>query len=320
MTPPPFHPARALAGPHRQTIVSSLATSPEPNGAKETLDIPVDNQAAVRLVLQHPSSPPKGTWLLIHGLAGCADSPYLRWCAHEGLARGWNVVRMNLRGTTGTYSLSKGLGHAAQSDDIGAVVRALGEAGLARPLVATGFSLGASMLTRYAGQHAGSTGLDGLAAVSVPLDLSRCADALESAGNLVYRLYFLRRLLRMVREADAVLDLDLAPGLLRRIRSLRAFDAMLTAPRAGYTDVESYYADASAGPWLSAIDVPALVLVARDDPFVPFASLEPHLASASPSVRVEVSGRGGHVGFWQRSAPRFWPAQHLLDHFEKRTA
>ena len=47
----------------------------------------------------------------------------------------------------------------------------------------------------------------------------------------------------------------------------------ITAPYGGYADAADYYARSSAGPWLAAIDRPALVLAAADDPMIPGESL-----------------------------------------------
>ena len=53
---------------------------------------------------------------------------------------------------------------------------------------------------------------------------------------------------------------------------------------------------ASAKPYLNRIRVPALVLNARNDPFVPSASL-PRPGEVGPCVTLWQPCEGGHVGF-----------------------
>jgi len=95
--------------------------------------------------------------------------------------------------------------------------------------------------------------------------------------------------------------------------TMRLFDDLYTAPRGGYADASDYYRRASAGPLLSRITVPSLILSARDDPFIaaePFESL-----AGSSAVRVELIPRGGHLGFLGRDgAGGFrWGERRVVD-------
>jgi predicted alpha/beta-fold hydrolase len=56
------------------------------------------------------------------------------------------------------------------------------------------------------------------------------------------------------------------------------------------------HARASAKPGLAAMQLPALVLNARNDPFVPAASL-PRPQEVSPCVTLWQPAHGGHCGF-----------------------
>jgi predicted alpha/beta-fold hydrolase len=91
------------------------------------------------------------------------------------------------------------------------------------------------------------------------------------------------------------------PGLFDRDRLLAArtlydFDNVYTAPLHGYRDTPDYWTRASAKPHLARIRIPALVLNARNDPFVPSASL-PGAAQAGRHVTLWQPAHGGHVGF-----------------------
>jgi hypothetical protein len=102
-------------------------------------------------------------------------------------------------------------------------------------------------------------------------------------------------------KPKALAKLRQHPGLfdearLRAAADLYAFDDVFTAPLHGFTSADDYYARASAKPHLHRIRIPALVLNARNDPFVPEASL-PRAAEVGPCVTLWQPREGGHVGF-----------------------
>ena len=60
---------------------------------------------------------------------------------------------------------------------------------------------------------------------------------------------------------------------MRAARDLRDFDEVFTAPLHGFRGADDYYARGSAKPQLARIRIPALVLNARNDPFLPASAL-----------------------------------------------
>jgi predicted alpha/beta-fold hydrolase len=96
-------------------------------------------------------------------------------------------------------------------------------------------------------------------------------------------------------------------GRLAAARNLYEFDDIFTAPLHGFASADDYYARASAKPHLARIRIPALALNARNDPFVPAASL-PRAADAGPCMTLWQPGEGGHVGF---------PDGHLPGHVRR---
>jgi hypothetical protein len=126
-------------------------------------------------------------------------------------------------------------------------------------------------------------------------------------------------------RAKALRKLARHPGLfdaarMRAARGLRDFDDIFTAPLHGFRDAADYYARASAGPQLARIRIPALVLNARNDPFLPAAAL-PRADAVGSWVTLWQPAHGGHVGFasgrWPghlRALPESvagWLARHL---------
>jgi predicted alpha/beta-fold hydrolase len=152
------------------------------------------------------------------------------------------------------------------------------------------------------------------AAVSAPLDLAAGADAIETGFELFYTRLFLSTLkpkvLDKAKRHPGVFDVE----RVRRARTLREFDDAVTAPLHGFRDAADYYARASAKPVLGRIEVPTLVLNARNDPFLPGRHLPPP-ADVSPAVTLETPDTGGHVGFVQGSFPGHlrWLPQRIIE-------
>ena len=168
-----------------------------------------------------------------------------------------------------------------------------------RPLLAVGVSLGGNALLRWAGEAGDSAAAvaSAVAAVSSPLDLAAAGAAIDRGFNrLVYARLFLSTM-----KPKALAKLQQHPGLfdaerLRAARTLYEFDDVFTAPLHGFADTRDYWSRASAKPHLPRIRVPALALNARNDPFVPAASL-PTPAGVAGRVTLWQPDEGGHVGF-----------------------
>jgi predicted alpha/beta-fold hydrolase len=219
---------------------------------------------------------------------------------------------MNMRGCGASLSLCPQLYNAGLADDLLAVLRWTEARGL-RSVVA-GFSLGAglSLFTLATRAHEIPRGVAGLAAVSPPLDMSRSADELEKPKNVLYHTRFLVSLKRSYRQRQRLDPSRYEEGLENGIDSLRAFDDVVTARYGGYRDAEHYYRSVSAGARLSRIEHRTLILMARDDPFIP--PPESLALSVANRVHVQITEGGGHVGFvGAAQAPyRFWAGDRIL--------
>jgi predicted alpha/beta-fold hydrolase len=99
------------------------------------------------------------------------------------------------------------------------------------------------------------------------------------------------------------------------VRTLREFDDVITATYCGFRDAADYYAQASALRVVGEIRVPALVLTARDDPFVPSASFSNSAVSKNSDVTVIAPEHGGHCAFVSRYCgdERFWAEARVIE-------
>jgi predicted alpha/beta-fold hydrolase len=241
--------------------------------------------------------------VLLHGLEGSSHAHYMCGIADKAWAAGWNVVRLNQRNCGSTEHLSRGLYHSGLTTDPLSVVRELIEVDGLRRLALAGYSLGGNLTLKLAGEL-GETAppeLKAVCAVSPTMDLAVCVEALERRGNIPYQFNFVRNLKARMRRKAAALPGDYSLAPLRRIWTVRQFDEAYTAPHHGFRDAADYYHRASAMRVIDRIRVPALIITAEDDPFVPTAPFRDPAVTGNPAITVAVTPHGGHCAFVERA-------------------
>jgi len=86
----------------------------------------------------------------------------------------------------------------------------------------------------------------------------------------------------------------------------------------GFDSAADYYAKSSSNQFLPWIDTPTLLIHSRDDPFMT-PEIIPGPSDLSSSITLEISDRGGHVGFVERGtgmATRFYLPTRIAGYFD----
>jgi uncharacterized protein len=258
------------------------------------------------------------TLLALHGLEGSSSAHYMRGIADKAFARGFNVLLLNQRNCGGTEQLAEGLYHSGLTADADHVIRELAiEDGIGRVVVA-GYSLGGNLALKLAGDHGDSPppSLRGVCAVSPVMELEACVEALERRQNLVYQWNFVRGLRGRMRRKARCYPGRYSLEPLRRVRTVRQFDELYTAPHFGFAGASDYYHRASAMRVIHRIRVPALVITAEDDPFVPAAPFRDPRVTSNPHVEVIITRHGGHCGFIAEASngsDGYWAEERIVE-------
>jgi len=264
------------------------------------------------------------TLVALHGLNGSSDAHYMRGLAAKAVERGMNVVRLNQRNCGNTEHLSEGLFHSGLTADAAHVIHELTHVDGLTALAVAGYSLGGNLALKLAGEYGPHVpaALVAVAAVSPIIEIGECTRALERPENRVYQWNFVRDLKRRMRRKQrfhpGVFDL----ATLDAIRTVREFDEGYTAPYFGFRNAEDYYRRASAMRVVDRIRVPALIVTAEDDPFVPPQPFHDSRVTDNPHIELRISAHGGHCGF---VGPRsgeddgYWAETQILNFVEAAT-
>lgn len=297
----PFDPAPWAPGGDLQTILGYLLPCPLSLPQKYERITRLDDKNALLLIENTPQrwEAESPVVLLVHGLGGSSDSPYVRRTAWRCIQNGWIAVRMNQRGAGRGSRLAQGLYNAGSSADLAAVVNELVKLRPNSPLVVIGFSLGGNVLLKYLGeaQHQKPSALRGGIAVCPPIDLIACTTHLSRSRFGAYSHKFVA-LMRMEARTKPGLKVDRKALTYWRPMSLMNYDERVTAPAGGYESVQDYYDKCSGQNFLESIETPTLILAADDDPIVP--SYTHDNLKRSQTVQIIRTRGGGHVGYLSR--------------------
>lgn len=316
---PCFRAPRWLAGGHPQTIYPYFLPRPVVRYRRERVDAPDRDFWDFDWVDAIPNSDDAPLVVLFHGLEGGSVSHYARALMAALTAIGWRGVVPHFRGCGGEPNVRPRAYHSGDYAEVGAMLAAIRARVAPRTVVyAAGVSLGGSALLNWlgrAGRDAADT-VAAAAAVSTPLDLTAAGIAIGEGLNRIYTRHFLYTL-----KPKSLAMAKCFPGLLdetkiRQARTMYEFDDAVTAPLHGFTGTRDYWRRGSSKPWLRQVAVPTLVLNAKNDPFVPAASL-PGPAETSRDIVLEQPEQGGHVGFMAGPFPGQldWLPQRLLQFF-----
>ncbi|PCJ46340.1 MAG: hydrolase [Gammaproteobacteria bacterium] len=258
------------------------------------------------------SEPKSAVLLLLHGLEGSIDSTYIQGLLKLSETESWNTVVMHFRGCGKQSNRLARSYHSGETEDLQQVLDAIKEKYPNSKIMAAGFSLGGNVLLKYLGERENASHIDIAAAISVPFQLGVASKRLDKGFSQLYRdrlLYDLKK--KFMNKFDVYsTKLTISKKQLSELKTFYDFDDKVTAPLHDFAGADEYYQLCSSRQFLVSIQTPTLILQAKDDPFMT-EEVIPTEEELSETVTLELSKRGGHVGFVSGMIP--WRASYYID-------
>ncbi len=309
----PFTPFPLLSGYHQQTIVGSFFNfAPAPASTTKYIHLPDQDLLAMEVSTPKNWKTTDPTVLMIHGLGGSHNSPYLIRMTHKLLSQNIRAIRLNMRGCGSGRGIAKRMYHAGLSGDAMEALKVLKAEYPLSDLTLMGFSLGGNIVLKMAGEFslAAESLLKQVIAVNSPVDLFTSCARLSLPDNQIYENYFLK-LMRYEVEFYNQKFPDLGQIILPHKLNFIEFDNLYTAPIWGFKDAFDYYAICSAKRFIGDIKAPCKILYSLDDPIINAKSYE-HLI-VPKNIEIFHTRKGGHMGYLATPGiSNFYWMDHLL--------
>lgn len=306
-----------IGGKHRQTIIPALFRKVT---GVEYLRARISTLDGDFLELDWSRINSENLVICSHGLEGSSRQPYIMGMVKEFNARGWDALAWNFRGCGSELNHSARLSHAGSTHDLKAVVNHAIKTKPYKKICLIAFSLGGNLTLKYLGDHKAELPkiLKRACVISAPVDLYACAKNLSQGINRIYLNRFLDTLkVKMEKKIKA------NPGLyssvnIKNINNFVDWDNQITAPLCGFKDAIHYYSECSSKCSISNIEIPTLVINAKNDPFMHPLCMPYEECKKSSCVYFETPFDGGHQGFIKdKLIGTYWSEERAVEFLEK---
>lgn len=236
--------------------------------------------------------------ILLHGLEGHAQRPYVTGTAKIFNTNGVDAVSVNFRGCSGEPNRSYNAYHSGETQDLHQVVLYAINAKNYSEIYLNGVSLGGNVILKYVGENADIPNeIKAAVAISVPCDLSGSAKELQKFKNVLFHDRFKKHLMESLKVKQQKFPDKLTMEALKSIKTLNDFDNVYTSKANGFKDAEDYYEQSSSLQFLPHIKVPTLIINALNDAFLSSKCYPIKAAKENPNLYLEMPKYGGHAGF-----------------------
>ncbi len=240
--------------------------------------------------------------ILLHGLEGDGQRPYISGSAKILNQNGYDACAVNYRGCSGEPNTKYRSYHSGATEDLLEVIEHILNTRDYKELYLKGFSLGGNLLLKYLGEgNSIPKEMKGAVAVSVPCSLHSSCEQLLSAKNVLYAQRFKKNLLDKLRQKQQMFPDKISDDDIKQIKTLKDFDDVYTSKAHHFDDALDYYEKCSSKQFLSGVAVPSLIINALDDSFLGPACYPYKETNQNPYLYLETPKYGGHVGFWGKN-------------------
>jgi uncharacterized protein len=236
--------------------------------------------------------------ILLHGLEGHAQRPYVTGAAKLFNNNNIDAVCVNFRGCSGEDNLLYRSYHSGATEDLEAVINHAILKKEYSEIYLKGISLGGNIVLKYLGERTMiPTEIKAAVAISVPCHLSGSAKELHTFKNVLFHERFKKHLVDRLKIKQKRYTEDLSIKEIESIKTLYDFDNVYTSRAHGFKNAEDYYEKCSCLQFLPQIKTPSLIINALNDSFLSAECYPVKDAKNNPNIFLEMPNYGGHVGF-----------------------
>lgn len=246
------------------------------------------------------SKPSDKVVILLHGLEGNAQRPYITGSARIFNQSGYDACAVNFRSCSGETNRLYRSYHSGATEDLHEVVQyILGNTNYSN-LYLNGFSLGGNLALKYLGERSEiPKQIKAAVAVSVPCHLHSSLVELLKPKNYLYARRFRKHLIRSLKSKQVLFPDLISDTDIKTIKTLRDFDEIYTSKAHGFKDALDYYTRCSCLRFLPRITIPSLIINAKNDSFLGPECYPYQEADTHKKLYLETPDHGGHVGFYE---------------------
>lgn len=236
--------------------------------------------------------------ILLHGLEGHAQRPYVTGAAKLFNDNNIDAVCVNFRGCSGEDNLLLRSYHSGATEDLEAVIDHAISVKKYENIYLKGISLGGNIILKYLGERKTvPVEVKNAIAISTPCHLSGSAKELHAFRNILFHDRFKRHLVNRLKIKQKKFAKDLDMKVINTIKNLYDFDNVYTSKAHGFKNAEDYYQQCSSLQFLSNIKTPTLIINALNDSFLSAECYPIKQAKQNPNLYLEMPQYGGHVAF-----------------------
>ncbi len=286
---------------HFSTIYSGIIRSV--NGVVQNRErIALSDGDFLDLDWSYTQSKSKKLVVLLHGLEGDAQRPYITGSAKILNQNGYDCCAVNFRGCSGEPNIKYRSYHSGATEDLMDILDHILSTRDYKSIFLKGFSLGGNLLLKYLGEgNQIPTELKGAVAVSVPCNLHDSCKQLLSTKNILYAIRFKGNLLEKLRQKQAMFPEKISNADIKKIKTLMDFDDAYTSKAHNFKNALDYYEQCSSLQFLPNITVASLIINAKNDSFLGPDCYPVLETDNNPNLYLEMPNYGGHVGFWGKN-------------------
>lgn len=236
--------------------------------------------------------------VVLHGLEGNADRPYIKGLIRHFNEKGWDGLAVNMRSCSGELNNNLRSYHMGVSDDLECVIDHILKYSEYSTIALAGFSMGGNIVLKYLGEQNGNLpdALKAAVALSVPCHIESANEKIEKWYNRLYVFRFMKTLNEKMRKKAKRF-----PGEINvdepMPKNFTEFDERFTSKIHGFRNAVDYWRKCSSSQFFENIKIPTLLINAKDDSFLSEACFPFHIAEKNPYFYLETPNWGGHCGF-----------------------